>query len=66
MSANFRKIECLLNNLKYKFDVITVSETWFDKHTNILSFSLDNYVLYHIDRENKRGGGVAIYVSNTL
>ena len=51
MCANFRKIECLLNNLKYKFEVITVSETWFDKHTNISSFSLDNYVLYHIDRE---------------
>lgn len=34
--------------------------------SNTALFQLTGYDLHHIDRKDKRGGGVAIYVCNTL
>ena len=48
MSASFQKIEYLLHKLKYKFDVITVSETWFDKHIHHTHY-ITMYCMYHIE-----------------
>ena len=49
MSASFQKIEYLLHKLKYKFDVITVSETWFDKHIHHTHY-ITMYCMYHIEK----------------
>ncbi|WP_219822799.1 endonuclease/exonuclease/phosphatase family protein, partial [Enterobacter cloacae complex sp. 4DZ3-17B2] len=48
------------------FHVILITETWFN--SSILSeyFIQKDYQLFRNDRMGKRGGGVAIYVHNTL
>ena len=43
--------------------IICIAETWFnDKSLK----NIESYTLYNRDRENIRGGGVAIYVSNSI
>ncbi|XP_064105450.1 IST1 homolog isoform X1 [Macrobrachium nipponense] len=50
---------------KYHPDVIVVSETWFSETKPAHRFSLDGYAMFNDDREG-RGGGVAVYVKETL
>ena len=42
-----------------------MSETWLNEINDDL-FKLDNYDLVNINRPNKNGGGVGIYISNKL
>jgi hypothetical protein len=58
--------ENFLNELKEKFDIIAISETWFTKDTPHSLFNLDGYSLHYASRKNKQGGGVALYISNHL
>ena len=51
--------ETILSN---KFDIFTVSETWLNSKITDLGIEISGYNIYHIDRENKTGGGVCIYV----
>jgi exonuclease III len=48
--------------LSNKFDVFTVSETWLDSKITDLEIEIPGYNIYRVDRENKTGGGVCIYV----
>ena len=50
------------------FDIIAITETWIDTgNKNFLSeFKIEGYELFHEDRKGRRGGGVAIYVKDTL
>ena len=48
--------------LKFKFDVICISETWLCDNTKDL-YCISNYNAYHCTRPS-RGGGVSVYVSN--
>ena len=54
---NFRKL--------LQFDIIAISETWLNKDTT-LYYNFDCYDAFSVVRENKRGGGVAIYIKNKL
>ena len=57
--------ECL-STLQISFDVIAISETWFQKD-NAESLKIINFISYYTNRiDNKRGGGVAIYVNEAL
>ena len=47
-----------------KVDVILLCETWLSPFSP--SITLPGYDFYHIDRSNKRGGGVGILVSKRL
>ena len=50
----------------YNADIALISETHFKtRHTNE-SMGIAGYTLYRRDREGRRGGGVAAYVSNQL
>ena len=51
---------------KFRPHIIGVSETWFSVNKPAQLFQLDEYVLYHKDRTNRRGGGVATYVHESL
>ena len=55
---------------KYDYNVIGVTETWLTAATpsDDANLHIDNYAFYRKDREyvNGRGGGVEIFVSNTL
>ena len=51
-----------LLDLHHKFDIITITETWFKPSTDLSIFQLDGYDIYHLDTGNKNGGWVAIYI----
>jgi len=46
-------------------DVIVISETWLKKTVSDNAIDIDGYTVYRTDRPN-RGGGVAIYVKDSL
>ena len=58
-----RGIACTEN-----LDIIGITETWLDlagKHF-LPEVGIDGYTVFHKDRKGRRGGGVALYVRNTL
>ena len=64
--SKFGMLEEYLLDLHHKFDNITIMETWSKSSTDLSFFQPDRYDMYHLDRGNKNGGGVAIYIQNTL
>ena len=65
MSANFDKLKCCISSLHYKFDIISVSETWMSDNDGTY-LSIDGYNSIYISRDQKIGGGVALYVNESL
>ena len=65
LMANIDKIEMCFEQLDRLFDVITVPETWAKENARSYT-TLSNYQMRHIHRQNKQGGGVAIYIKNNL
>ena len=55
-----QSLDCLV------LDIIAISETWLSISDNIAEFQLEGYKLANMNRENRRGGGVCFYISNTL
>ena len=51
--------------LKNKFDVFTISETWLNNSVTNLELEIPGYEIFRVDRNNKDGGGVCVYVLNT-
>ena len=49
--------------LENKFDIFTISETWLNSSVADLEIEIPGYIIYHIDRQTKNGGGVCAYVS---
>ena len=66
LSANLTEIITCLHGLSQNFDIIAFSGTWFISSDNLNIFSLPGYQFCHMDRENRRGGGVAIYMKNGI
>lgn len=59
-----QEIEADLQQLKYTFDIIGFSETWYSSDADIIQFpDYDNISMF---RKGKRGGGVSLYVKKTL
>ena len=51
-----------------ELDIIGITETWLDiagKHF-LPEVGIDGYTFLHRDRVGRRGGGVVLYVTNTL
>ena len=44
------------------YDLVAITETWWD-HSHDWSAAMDGYKLFRKDRQRRRGGGVALYVS---
>ena len=65
LNRNFEEIKSYLNELNHTFDIIAMSETWVQSINNFY-FYLEGYDVVHRDRQNKRGGGVAIYIKNGI
>lgn len=67
---------CSMNPSKSKFleihrviyestlDVIGISETWLSESISSEAVGVDGYSFVRCDRENRRGGGVGLYISN--
>ena len=63
--ANFQDIKEYLSQFITPFSVVAISETWLTQDKGI-DFELEGYEFNCINRVNKRGGGVAIFVDRRL
>jgi len=54
-----------LNQFNFQFDVVGVSETWLTEYNQHL-VDIDGYIYNGMSRENKKGGGVGLYVKNNI
>ena len=62
---NIDSIKQMLTNIKFEFDVIAISESWLDEN-NKNDVNLDGYEVIHQLRNNKKGGGVCLYIRNVF
>jgi hypothetical protein len=53
----------LLESLKYSFSIISLTETWLDDE-NYTDFMLENFSFISSKRNNKKGGGVGMFISD--
>ena len=63
--ANFNNIKEYLHKFSQPFNIIAISETWINTEKG-MDFELDGSEFMYNNRQNKVGGGVAIYVDKTL
>ena len=62
-NKNYDDLAVFLNTLNIDIDVIVLSETWFSPtHTS----DIDGYTGHHIYRDDRVGGGVSIFIRDTL
>ena len=66
LNANFKTLDIYLSQLKVKFDIIAISETWFTPNTVTDVFNIAGYKLEYISRNKGKGGGVAMYINSNL
>ena len=62
LNANFEEISNLLLDMNFKFDIIAMTETWFNSKTDYDLYQIDGYKMFVCNREFQQGGGVIIYV----
>ena len=48
------------------WDIVTLSETWYNKKYDDSMSYWPGYYCYRLDRTTRKGGGLACYVKNTL
>jgi len=63
--ANFNNIKEYLKQFIKPFTIIAISETWINVDKG-MNFELEGYEVNYVNRKNKSGGGVALYVDKTL
>ncbi|KAJ7400797.1 mitochondrial fission process protein 1 [Pitangus sulphuratus] len=63
MSNRQEELEAIMQYESY--DVFAIIETWWDD-SHDWSAAMDGYKLFRRDRRGKRGGGVALYVRDSL
>ena len=66
LKANFINIQRYLDVINFEFDIIAVSESWLNDHDDLTLFCLEGYDIVNMNRINKRGGGVLLYISNRI
>ena len=64
-SKNFDEFNGFLDNCGHVFDVIVLTETWANDETRTLCH-IPGYNSVHNYRENKRGGGVSVFIKETI
>ena len=65
LSKNFHAIKDYLHTFAIPFHVIAISESWITEGEET-NYTLEGYDLVNINRQNKGGGGVGIFVINDL
>ena len=64
-SKNLDEFLCYLQTLNHTFSFIGLVETWMS-YDNVDTFSIEGYTHEFLCRENRRGGGVSIFISNKI
>ena len=65
ITANIDPLNAFLSTLNTKFDILSFTESWLTDETRNLIF-LNNYNSLHCLRSSKRGGGISIFVKNSI
>lgn len=65
LKRKFENLKDFLNDLKLNFKILALTETWI-KNSDIEKVQIDGYNMFYSNREDKRGGGVAMYVDKNL
>ncbi|KAJ7398094.1 mitochondrial fission process protein 1 [Pitangus sulphuratus] len=63
MGNKQEELEAIMQQESY--DVVAIMETWWDDWHN-WSAAVDGYILFRRDRQGRRGGGVALYLRESL
>ena len=67
LNKNFESLKELLTTIKFEFKVICLTETWcMDDPRNETLFNLENYTSINQVRKHGRGGGVCVFIPNSL
>eukprot|EP00057_Strongylocentrotus_purpuratus_P017941 XP_011672415.1 PREDICTED: uncharacterized protein LOC100890267 [Strongylocentrotus purpuratus] len=66
LSNKFSDFEAVLNTTHTNSDVIGVTETWFSAAKPASACQLSSFKLFHNDREERQGGGVALYIRDDI
>ncbi|XP_057314221.1 uncharacterized protein LOC130655476 [Hydractinia symbiolongicarpus] len=69
MQKNFESFKQFLHTLNFRFKIICLTETWCRDEAikNNSNFQLCNYsVIHQIRNSNKAGGGVCVFIHNSL
>ena len=68
INKNFENFKLFLSSLNFTFTVICFSETWLDEtiNSNKSLYELPNYTSIHQVRTHRRGGGVSLYIQNSV
>jgi hypothetical protein len=62
---NFDDLNILLSFLTHKFTIVALTETWLKPH-NVDLFPIDNYNHEYSIRQLKPGGGISLYIKDTI
>ena len=65
LAKNFTMIRDHITTLDSMFDVIALTETWLNDNDSDY-FNLDGYELVSCSRSSKKGGGVGLYIRNSM
>ena len=65
LASNFSKLKNSIKALGLQFDVIALSETWLSNDDSD-NFNINGYTTFPCSRVNKKGGGVALYITDSL
>ena len=67
LSQNFESLKELLTTIKFEFKVICLTETWCtDDPRNETLFNVENYTSINQVRKHDRGGGICVFIHNSL
>ena len=67
MEGNAEKLETLISNLEFNFDITAVSETWTSySRENIKSKTIDGYQTYHGTKGHTLKSGCGFHIKNGL
>ena len=62
---NFDKLRYYLDELDHKFSIIALSETWLNEYTKT-TYNIIGYKHESVFRNNRMGGGVSLFITNTI
>ena len=66
MNKNFDSMDLFFSSIQhFPFSIIGITETWLNNKSPPL-FNIENYKLIRADRSYGRGGGVALYIHDSL
>ena len=62
---NLSKLIYYLQGIDHQFSIFAISETWLKNHNDSL-YTMKGYTHTCVNREKRIGGGVALYINNSL